>query len=80
MNIDTCDKCKYFEESIIVPDGGVCHRNPPTAMFGMTPEGPRPMGSAFAPTMKNSWCGEWKKGSLIKLSKNIPPDPQPSSN
>ena len=69
---ETCETCAAYEDSPIVPGGGVCHCHPPTAMFGMTPEGPRPMGSAFTPTLKDAWCGEWKKGNLVKVAKILP--------
>lgn len=72
---ETCDTCVYFEESPIIPNGGVCHRNPPTIMIGMTAEGPRPVGSAFPPTLSTGWCGEWKKGSAIRLASKMPVEP-----
>ena len=69
---ETCDVCIYFEDSPVVPTGGVCHRHPPTMAFGMTPQGPQPAASAFPPTNSKGWCGEWKKGKLVTLAKKIP--------
>ena len=72
---ETCEKCAAYEESPIVPSGGVCHWGPPSPMFGMTPEGPRPMGSAFPPTLKDAWCRKWEKGSMVKIAKILPIKP-----
>ena len=70
---ETCDQCAHFEDSPGVPKGGFCHCHPPTVAMMMTANGLQPAASAFPPTQYTSWCGEWKKGSLVKLANKIPP-------
>ena len=80
---ETCETCAYFEDSNQVlpapgmppnPNIGMCHRNPPVPMFGITPQGPQVM-SSHPSTMRSYWCGEWKKGSVIRLANKIHPEP-----
>ena len=70
---ETCDQCAHFDDAGVVPDVGFCHCHPPTVAILMTQNGPQPAGSVFTPTKRKSWCGEWKKGSLVKLANKIPP-------
>ena len=81
---ETCEFCAYFAESRQVlpapgmppnPNIGTCHRNPPVPMFVMTPNGPKMVGSGFPLTMKDHWCGEWKKGNIVRVARKIPGDP-----
>lgn len=73
--MNRCDTCEYYEEMVgVTPATGTCHRNPPVPIPAMTPEGPRVLGSSGLPTLGKSWCGEWKKGSLVRVTKKLPPD------
>jgi len=70
---ETCKICAYSEDAAHVPSGGVCHRYPPTMAFAMTPKsGLQPAASAPPPTNYDGWCGEWKKGNLVKVAKILP--------
>ena len=70
---ETCETCAYFNENAGVPNGGFCRRYPPTIVFIPTPAGPKGGGSSPTLTTRNGWCGEWKKGSVIRLANKIHP-------
>ncbi len=71
---DTCDLCRFYEDHpVLVPRGGFCHRNPPQAALVVMPKGIMPAGSSFPPTNRDSWCGEWAKGSLIRTTQGLAP-------
>jgi len=73
---ETCETCAYFEDAAHVPSGGVCHCHPPILVFAQLPNGQfQPAASAFPPTQYSGWCGEWKKGSIVKIAKILPMKP-----
>ena len=72
---EICETCAYFEDSPNVPEGGLCHCHPPIVAWGATPQGPQPVASAFPPNKNDGWCGEWKKGSIVKVAKILPMKP-----
>jgi len=71
---ESCEHCAFFEESPKVPNGGFCRRLPPTPVFGLGPDKKLGiLGSESPPVEPGGKCGEWRKGTLVKVAKSISP-------
>lgn len=65
-----CEHCAFYMEQDA--QIGHCRRYPPMGAFGQGPEGQLAVvGSGFPPVKHDHWCGEWQKGSLIKVARGL---------
>jgi hypothetical protein len=67
IGAECCEACKFYK---LHPNGGKCHRMPPTALLilGQGPGG-MPAHAAtmadWAPVNPDQWCGEFKRGVVL---------------
>ena len=68
---ESCEFCAFFEQEN--DKIGRCRRNPPVPAFGASPTGGLAiLGSGFTTTITTWWCGEWRKGTLVKPARAVP--------
>ncbi len=72
--IENCQSCKFFGPEDGGQPQGRCRAHPPTAVLVVTAEGTAQMG-IYPPTANTNLCGEWQKGTIVKIAKNLPPAP-----
>ena len=80
---EKCGNCKFFTVNEADPNYGMCQHDPPTHMWvpaqvGKNAKGepelaPHSIGSGWPPTQYKLWCGQWQKGSIVKVAQVIPP-------
>ena len=71
---ESCEHCAFFEMELGATGPGQCRREPPKPAFGGSPNGGLAiLGSGFPPTAPTWWCGEWRKGTLVKVAKSLSP-------
>ncbi len=75
---ERCRECEYFWTADPSPEApqGTCQRYPPTNIIGMAkgPDGverPASAGSTYPVITATNWCGEWKRGKIVKGIKGL---------
>lgn len=70
-NEQSCGTCRFWLQKDQSVPVGYCRRNPPQLMILPGADGKPSQGNAFAPTMKDQWCGEWSERSHIEPAKTL---------
>jgi len=74
---EECKGCEFFFTLDPNAVQGVCQRYPPTNIIvpSKGPDGKQFMtsgGSAYPVITATGWCGEWKRGKVVKVAKAMP--------